>query len=82
MKFNELTKGMKIEVQSATNDFGKTDDPNGWWGASYQQDEKGPYKDLSHKVLKKIVKEKKYKTVKKGFENGECLSTITKIEII
>ncbi len=86
MKFNELKNGMVVTVQSATRDCGMTNDPNGWWGARLSRfDEKingGISCDLSHLVLKKILKEGCYEIIGGGFKNGECLSTTTKIRIV
>ena len=86
MRFDELKNGMIVTVESATSDYGKTNDPNRWWGAFlsvfYKKINGGLSGNLSHMVLKKIVKEGCYKVIYGGFKNGECLSAVTVIQIV
>lgn len=78
MKFNELTKGTQITVQSATTDGGKTQNPDGWWGAYI----KHTSTKINNSTLRKIVKTGNYKILSDGYKNGKMISTLATIEII
>ena len=86
MKFNDLKNGMVVVVESSTNDYGMSNDPNGWWGARLSVFDKkingGLSGNLSSMVLKKIIKEGCFKIIKGGFKNGECVSPVTYIQIV
>lgn len=78
MKFNELKKGTKITVQSATRDGGRTQHPEGWWGAYIQHTNI----KLNNSTLSKIIKMGNYRIISDGHKDGKLISTLATIEII
>lgn len=85
MKYNELINGMIITVSSATNDYGRTNDPNGWrmpFFSPFDKKVNGITGNLSYSVLKKIVKTGCYEVIAGGFGEGVCKGAITKIRIL
>lgn len=76
---NVAKKGNIIIVESSTNDYGKTNNPNGW---SYPRlKTNGRSVNLPNSTWEKIKKECALKVVFGGWDNGELKGTVTFLEI-
>ena len=78
MKIAELKKGDIVTVESATNDYGKTNNSNGWWGARLQYTNL----KLNTKAIARMYHEGKLRIIGGGFANGNIVSTTTTLEVI
>jgi len=80
MTFENLNKkGTLITVESATSDYGMTNDAKRWWGARMYINEKTV--NVPKRTMDKILRESNYKVIGGGYKDGELISTTTKIEI-
>ena len=72
---NIVKNKIKVVVESATSDYGQTNDHDRWWGARTSY----PVKNIPGSTLNALVKKYNYQVIDGGWKDGELISLITTV---